>query len=555
MNNSQHRRRSQMKSLTLSITVLSLGLLTDSIAQAIFTRITEGDIVNTPGCSWGCSWGDYDGDGFVDLFVACGAPDQTSLLYRNNRNGTFSRVLAETPIATDPGDASAGVWADFDNDGDLDLFVAHFGFPNALYLNLGAGAFSRDTSGVISTDMDASTSCSSADYDVDGWLDLMVGNHTWDDVSQPNALYHNLRDGTFERVRSGQIVEERMVSNGIAWGDINSDGLPDLFVTNWDEPDSMFINGGTGQFRKASEVHPGLLALRTGFCAWGDYDNDGYLDLSVGMASAPDQTNVLYRNTGQGAMEVVSQASMGRGAMAWGDYDNDGHLDLVVVGKDHYFLFNNNGDGTFEEIVDGLPVELGVHQSCAWADYDNDGFLDLFVANGGSRSETDALFRNNGNDNHWLMVRLKGTVSNASGIGAKVRVHATIRGATVWQMREIATGDGFTGQCDLRAHFGLGDATKVDVLRIEWPSGIVQELRDLPTKQFLTVTEPPRLIPQGAGAFQIQCWINQSFDVEASADLLAWANVATVTNLTGTLVFEDAEVGGHESRYYRVMAR
>jgi hypothetical protein len=404
--------------------------------------------------------------------------------------------------------------------------------------------------------MDASTSCSSADYDVDGWLDLMVGNHIWDAVSQPNALYHNLRDGTFERMHSGQIVEERMVSNGVAWGDINNDGLPDLFVTNWDVPDSMFINEGTGQFRKASEFHPGLLALRTAFCAWGDYDNDGYLDLSVGVASAQAQTNVLYRNTGQGAMEVVTEASRGRGAPAWGDYDNDGHLDLIVVGIDHYFLFRNYGDGTFEEIADGLSVELGVHQSCAWADYDNYGFLDLFVANGGMRSETDALFRNNGNDNHWLMLRLKGTASNASGIGAKVRVHATIRGDTVWQMREIATGDGFTGQCDLRAHFGLGDATNVTTLRIEWPSGIVQELANVPANQILTITEPARLVPESAGAFKIQCWINQTFDVQASPDLATWSNVATVTNTTGTLVFHDTQgdpqTGGC---FYRVVSR
>ena len=119
-------------------------------------------------------------------------------------------------------------------------------------------------------------------------------------------------------------------------------------------------------------------------------------------------------------------------------------------------------------------------------------------------------------------------------------------------MREIS-GTPWTG--DPRAHFGLGDATVVETVRIEWPSGIVQELKDVAPNQILTVTEPARLIPQGAGAFQIQCWINQAFDVEASTDLAGWSNVATVTNLTGTLVFEDTQTDQHASRYYRVLAK
>jgi hypothetical protein len=203
---------------------------------------------------------------------------------------------------------------------------------------------------------------------------------------------------------------------------------------------------------------------------------------------------------------------------------------------------------SFTQVITGAIVNDGGNSyGIAWADHDNDGFLDLLVTTVGD--EYNELYRNQGNANAWLIVRPVGTASNRAAIGVKVRALARIDQREVWQMRQISGGLAD----DLRAHFGLGDATKVDVLRIEWPSGIVQELKDVPANQILAVTEPPRLTPQDAGAFQVQCWINQSFDVEASTDLTGWSKVATVTNLTGTLVFDDAEAGQHDSRYYRVV--
>jgi len=184
-----------------------------------------------------------------------------------------------------------------------------------------------------------------------------------------------------------------------------------------------------------------------------------------------------------------------------------------------------------------------------------DGFLDLFagVTHNGSN---DALYHNEGNDNAWLHVRPVGTVSNRSAIGAKVRILATIWGAPVWQMREIATGDGFTGQSDLRAHFGLGDATNVTTLRIEWPSGTVQEFQNVAVKQILTIAEPARLVPLGPREFQIRCWKGMQFEVQKSNDLQAWDTLALVTNVTGTLTFHDAS-GTLQTvcGYYRVVSR
>ena len=249
---------------------------------------------------------------------------------------------------------------------------------------------------------------------------------------------------------------------------------------------------------------------------------------------------------------------------AWGDYDNDGFLDLFVcrqLGQNNV-LYHNNGNGTFTKVTEGRPVNDGGNSvGCAWGDYDNDGFLDLFVANGafGDVSQNNFLYRNNGNGNKWIKIKLIGTVSNRAGIGAKVRVKATIGSRTVLQLREISSGCGYAGQNTL-AHFGLGDATNVDLVRIEWPSGTVQEFHDVAVKQLLTVTEPPQL---KAGAllsgdsFQLSLTggIGLSYDVQTSSDLASWSFLATVTNTSRTMSVIDTSAANGTQRFYRAVSR
>jgi hypothetical protein len=291
--------------------------------------------------------------------------------------------------------------------------------------------------------------------------------------------------------------------------------------------------------------------------AWGDIDNDGDLDVIFGGWNW--QSERFYLNNGDGtftpwAGEPALFEPYGNwfGSWnAWGDFDNDGYLDLAG-GKatSANWLWRNQGDGTFTKVVgEEFGTESGsFNQSGSWVDFNEDGNLDLFVATleGGK----DKLFMGNGNENGWLEVKLKGLVSNRLAIGARIFAAATIRGQVMRQMRFISASD---SEQTLIAHFGLGDAARVDLLRIEWPSGMVQELKDVTPNQVLTVTEPPRLIPQGTGKFQIQCWVNQSFDVQCSTDLSTWTTAATVTNTTGTLVFEDAAADHHDCRYYRVV--
>jgi hypothetical protein len=217
------------------------------------------------------------------------------------------------------------------------------------------------------------------------------------------------------------------------------------------------------------------------------------------------------------------------------------------------FFYLNNGDGTFTEITEGDLVNSGgASNGAVFTDYDRDGFLDLFVANWSNQNNW--LFRNKGNANGWLTVKCVGTASNRSAIGAKVRAKATIGGKTFWQSREISNGDG-VGNGTLTAHFGLGDSTNIETLRIEWPSGIIQELHDVAAKQSMTVTEPMRLQALGAGVLRVQSWKGMAFEVQTSTNLEQWLPLTTVTNLTGTLEFTDPDAANPSRRFYRTLLR
>lgn len=529
-----------------------------------FTKITRGGIVTDSGLFGGSSWGDYDNDGFLDLLVSSFGGGG-NFLYRNNRDGTFSRINA-APIGTDPEHTIRCAWGDYDNDGFLDLVTlngsAQYAEANALYHNNGDGTFSRMAAGTVGVLASAQGNCHGGawgDFNNDGLLDLLVV-----DWNSKVVLYRNNPDGRFTKVVADPLVNFGSQSVGCAWADFDNDGWIDAFVSGFrGGPNRLFRNDGHGAFTPITGRVPSSDAASSDGVAWGDYDNDGYLDLFV---TNPDSGgNRLYRNKGDGTFEKITSGVIvadkkGSTGCAWGDYDNDGFLDLFVVngfaGPEDNLLYHNNGDGTFSKITTGSPVNDGGSSfGVGWGDYDNDGFLDLFVANGIlGPAEKNFLYRNNGNSSAWIKIKCVGTASNRAGLGAKVRVRATIAGQSRWQMRQIDGGDGTSGG-SLEAHFGLGDAAIIDTLRIEWPSGIVQELHDVSVKQHLTVTEPARLHALGPGAFRVQSWKGMAFESQASTDLKQWTPVTTVTNLTGTLEFTDPDVANDLRRFYRVLLR
>lgn len=242
---------------------------------------------------------------------------------------------------------------------------------------------------------------------------------------------------------------------------------------------------------------------------------------------------------------------------AWADLDNDGYLDLFVARYDAPGpnpIFHNNGDGTFTRVMEpSLQAIQAEAWTYCWGDFDNDGFLDLATFKHPLPDNSLArYYRNNGNSNTWLNVKCVGTFSPRSAAGTKVRVQATIHGQPMWQLRVIDLGGFVMGQ-NFTAHFGLGDATHVDVLRIEWTSGVVQELTNVAVQQYLTVTEPSKLEMPRPGELQLQCWKDMSYTIEGSSDLETWTSLISLTNLnlTGGLQWTDPDAATQSVRFYR----
>ncbi len=459
---------------------------------ALFDQIT-GVGLTTSTDTWATTWADYDGDGDPDLFITTRDPNQTNELYKNNGDGTFTQITSGS-IVTDQASSMAATWGDYDNDGDLDVFVANnIGYANFLYRNEGDGTFTKILNDPIVSDLGYAHGAAWGDYNNDGYLDLFVASFF---ASRFNLLYKNNGDGTFTLDGNNPIAKEAASSVSGFWADYNDDGWPDLFVANNNgENNLLYKNTGNGNFEK---ITTGDIVNDGGYsvgASWADYDNDGDLDLFV--ANSGDHDNFLYRNDGDGTFtkittgDIVNDGGHSHGS-AWADYDNDGWLDLFVANDqdNDNFLYRNKGDGTFTKIENPVTLAGGYSFGSAWADYDLDGDVDLFIVNRNDNS--NFLFKNvKGDCNSYLCVKLVGTVSNKAAIGAKVKVKATVNGNAVWQMREISsqTGGGVGAQNELKLIFGLGDASTVDSVVVVWPSGYEQVLTNQSVDQCLTITE------------------------------------------------------------------
>ncbi len=480
-------------------------------ALPTFAEVTEAVGMKTIGFTYGNPiWGDFDGDGYLDLF-ADNHYNLAPYLYHNNGNGTFTDVFSTSGIAG-PGDKHGSAWVDYDNDGNLDLNITKGAAGGStlgmkkdlLYRNTGTGQFvdQVDVAGVDNA-FGRGRTVAWADFDRDGNVDLLDVNLKTDLV-----LYRNNGDGTFTDVTAQAGLTHLQYVEG-AFADYDNDGWPDIFLTSSVRRDfnndMLLHNNGDGTFSNVSS-QAGLAPVTGGRgLAWGDYDNDGDLDLYLSRGTDELFKQILYRNNGDGTFTDVSDAA-GLGVMsnnraaAWGDFDNDGYLDLYVVdsgldpvGKGPNSLYRNNHDGTFTNVAAETGVEAPANsrgRGAAWGDYDNDGSLDLFVTNGEDNTDfpqgPQFLFHNSGSQNHWLKIKLVGTVSNRDGLGAKV----TIRARRMIQYREMNGAEGhFYGQGLEPLHFGLGTARMVNSVTIQWPSGLVQNLRKVAADQEITVVE------------------------------------------------------------------
>ncbi len=453
-----------------------------------FTNVTEGEIVNNGGWNYACCWADFNGDGHDDLFVCNNDSNngKHNFLSFTKAEGTFTRIR-DGEIITDSNSSYGCTPADYDNDGDIDLFVANYNENNCLYNNNGDGTFTKITNGSIVNNSGKSTGCEWYDYDLDGWLDIYIANR-----DEANFLYHNEGDGTFTRITTGSLVTQVKNSGDCLWGDFNQDGYPDLLVAN-SGPDyiSYFLNNGNGTFTENEDDaitndHESFDAL-----AAGDIDGDGDLDVMAipGMLPAYVYDLYFYLNNGDGSfmrLPGIPHAGINSGGgVSFVDFDYDGVQEIVVNAYDgNNIVLENDGAGNLSQVGEGLLVTSGSYNKQPdWTDFDRDGDLDIFIAVNNYFGGNNKLLCNDGIGNNWLEITCVGTVTNKNGIGAKVSISSTISGNYITQTQYVDSGN------SLITYFGLGDSETIDQITINWPSGLETTLNDIEVNQRLVLTE------------------------------------------------------------------
>ncbi len=506
-------------------------------------RTGEKYLIETLGS--GALFFDYNNDGNLDLYIV-NANSITSTfnqnaLYENNGDGTFIDVTARAGV----GDTGYGVGcasADIDNDGYPEIYVTNYGM-NRLYYNNGDGTFTDITQKAGVGDERWGTSCAFLDYDLDGYADLYVVNYMkfsvaenrwWETrgirtycsptdqvagsqfVSETDILYRNNADGTFTDSTEAAGISHRALGLAVAVGDYDNDNDPDLHIANDMEADLLYRNNGDGTFAEIADLtgtgydENGMPGSGMGN-AFGDYDNDGFLDLVVSNASALPV--ILYRNEAvhphlpQFFTDVSFAAGIGavtlpyfKWAVEFLDYNNDGYLDLYVANghlQENISLFSDatypqpdllfeNSQTHFTDVSSAvgltqLPAKVG--RAAAFGDYDNDGDIDIFLNH--SNQPATLLRNDGGNRNHWLIIHLVGTRSNSSALGAQV----TVKVGELSLLKEVHSGSSYLSQSDLRVHFGLGEYTQIETLEIRWQSGLTERFLNLNADQIIRIKE------------------------------------------------------------------
>jgi hypothetical protein len=497
---------------------------------------------------------DYDRDGWPDIYftnaptvdMALKGEKARGALYHNNHNGTFTDVTDKAGVAT-PCFAMGGAVGDYNNDGWPDMYITCLG-GNVLYKNNGNGTFTDVTKQAGVADGRWSTGAAFGDYDGDGFVDLMVTNYVdfkLSDLpefgSKPtckyrgidvqcgprglkgagDAVYHNNGDGTFTDVSKSAGVDDPngYYGLGVVWSDFNNTGRPDIYVANDSTPNFLYKNEGKGKFTEIG-LESGTAVSNDGSeqgsmgVAIGDYNHTGRF--SIYVTNFVDENNALYENQGNYDFREVSyDAGVGLPTLPyvkWGDafvdLDNDGWEDLIAVNGQVYpqvdtlpsgaryrqpkNLFMNERNGNFcdaSQQAGPALIEPRTSRGLAIADLDNDGNVDVVVSD---IDGSPMVLHNKGiPGTHWVSFELAGTKSNRLALGARV----TITAGGMTQTDEVRSGGSYISQNDLRLHFGLASATKIDSVEIRWPSGAVEKLTNLSPDHFYAILEGSGIVP------------------------------------------------------------
>ncbi len=513
----------------------------DMTAQARIFFVHAGDVrtsVLTEDTGSGTAWGDYDRDGMLDLFIVNSSKSDRGRLYRNRGDGTFEDVTEPSEIRQ-TGLGMGAVWFDHDGDGNIDLFTTGFGWQ-MLYRNRGDGVF-EDVTGASGLEIKGGWPAGPAvaDYDLDGDLDIYVPHYvdfhygTVEEGSKlskqygldtpftlnpasyeplANALYRNNGDGTFTDVSAAAgVADAEGRSLQAVFSDLNMDGHPDIYVGNDISPDALFISQGDGTFENVAIYARTADARGSMGIAVGDYDGD--LDPDLWVTHWIAQDDALFRNmsekyTGR-EIRFIDQIAPAVGEhsltyVGWGvgffDYDNDGGLDIFVVNGSTFelpedrtrlepqrnLLFHNRRDSTFtlaNQSAGDVWNAKNVGRGASFADYDNDGDLDILIL---ARGEGVRLLQNQGgNKKGWLTIDLHGAAGNGQAVGAAVTVSVD----SVKQRKVVTVGSSYLSMSDTRLHFGLDDSKSADWVEIRWPDGELQRLNDVGANRILSVIQ------------------------------------------------------------------
>jgi hypothetical protein len=480
-----------------------------------------------PNMAGGCIADDFDGDGLLDVFLSTSDPSRGAGLFINRGDGTFEDRSESVGLANQVASLNAKQ-ADFDNDGLLDVFLMRgaWELPRrpSLLRNAGKEGFVDVTVAAGVASPIATQGASWGDYDNDGWLDLYVPGEFDKDRPDPRNrgyLYHNYRDGTFTEVAERAGVLNDRFGKGSDWGDFDDDGDLDLYVSNLGQPNRLYRNNGDGTFTDVAEELGVSQPIHSFACWFWDYDNDGRLDLYVnayagklseivrshlGMPTTGERPR-LYHNEGPGKpfRDVTVAAGLDRVLIPmgsnFGDIDNDGFLDIYLgTGRPPYMylvpnvMFKNIDGKRFEDVTTSSGTgHLQKGHGVAMADWDRDGDVDIVLEAGGATPGDKAgnvLFQNPGHGNHWLNVKLIGTKTNRSALGARIYLEAREPdGRVVPRHRVVSSGSSFGGN-PLATTIGLGKATTVATLRVVWPvSRTEQVFHDIPADRAVEITE------------------------------------------------------------------
>lgn len=471
--------------------LLLFSLSTVANAQQ-FVQVQTNLFSEQPGDFRSVNWVDYDADGKLDVFISDGSKQGgQNVLFRNTGDGQFERIFVGD-LTADRFPSVGASWTDFDNDGDVDVFVTSwYDQPSVMYVNDGKRKLNR-IADLIPSVHGYAEACSWADVTNDGLPDLLVTRSAGDKV---NHCFVQQKDRSFSQIP----LPEKHATRSVTVSDFDSDGDADVVVTNETAQSCDYYRNENG---KLMPVYSNGLTdepISTMSSSAMDVDNDG--DQDVLLISEKEGPR-LFLNDGKGNFSPSSDAVFTRlkGSFVGSnsaDIDNDGDVDLYITAgfgnaqDEKNYLLINTGSGKFE--IDTIMQQpQGWSYGCAFGDYDRDGFMDLAVANCSAGSFPNVLYHNSGNSNHWLEIACEGTTSGRSALGSKVRVKASINGKPVWQLREISAQTGYCGQNMPTVHFGLGQAAMCDSLIIEWSSGQKTELATIVVDQLVTVRELSR---------------------------------------------------------------